>query len=180
MITALNAHEDLAVVNVVQDAIAATEAAVTRRPDFVLLHADLPDLDDACRWINKGADAVRLVPLRSGDPSEAVPHGVSTGSAAVPEPCSLEEFLASVEALRDGGSALDPFAARIAIASFRRTERLGAQAGPRLNQREWEVLNLRAQGTMLREIARQFYISENTVKNHLLRIREKLLGMSAE
>jgi DNA-binding NarL/FixJ family response regulator len=180
VVTGLAARADIEVVKEVEDAVAATEAAVHQRPDFVLLDARLPDLDDACRWINRGADSVGLVLLRSEDANDPVGRAVGTGAAAVPEPCTLDEFLASVQALGDGGSALDPFAARIAVATVRRTTHLSTPAHPRLTEREWEVLQLRARGTLLREIARQLYVSENTVRNHFLRIREKVRGMTTE
>ena len=105
---------------------------------------------------------------------------VSTDSAAVPAPCSLGEFLASVDALREWGAALDPFTARIALATVGRNTQLDSHARPRLTEREWEVLQLRARGLRVGELARQLALSENTVKHHLLRIREKLLGMAAE
>jgi two-component system NarL family response regulator len=45
---------------------------------------------------------------------------------------------------------------------------------PRLTDREMEVLRLVAQGLNNRDIARSLFISENTVKNHIRNILEKL------
>jgi DNA-binding NarL/FixJ family response regulator len=175
VVAELDAREDIEIVNEVHDAVAATEAAVMTQLDFVLLDVDLPDLDDACRWITRHAAAVRIVLLRNRADSVSGARAVGTGSVAVPEPCSLEEFLASVQALRDGGTDLDPFAARLAIVMARQSTSSAGQAHPRLTDREWEVLQLRARGARLSELARHLYVSENTVRHHLLRIREKLL-----
>jgi two-component system NarL family response regulator len=45
---------------------------------------------------------------------------------------------------------------------------------PRLTEREMEVLRLVAQGLNNRDIAGKLFISENTVKNHIRNILEKL------
>ena len=45
---------------------------------------------------------------------------------------------------------------------------------PRLTERELEVLRLVAQGLNNREIGRKLFISENTVKNHVRNMLEKL------
>jgi DNA-binding NarL/FixJ family response regulator len=50
----------------------------------------------------------------------------------------------------------------------------GIPAPPRLTERELEVLKLVAKGLANRDIARQLFISENTVKNHIRNILEKL------
>jgi DNA-binding NarL/FixJ family response regulator len=46
--------------------------------------------------------------------------------------------------------------------------------GPRLTERELEVLKLVAKGLNNRDIGTELFISENTVKNHVRNILEKL------
>ena len=48
------------------------------------------------------------------------------------------------------------------------------QAGAKLTEREMQVLRLVAQGLNNKDIAEQLFISENTVKNHIRNILEKL------
>jgi len=45
---------------------------------------------------------------------------------------------------------------------------------PRLTEREMEVLTLVAEGLNNRDIGQRLFISENTVKNHIRNILEKL------
>jgi two-component system NarL family response regulator len=54
-----------------------------------------------------------------------------------------------------------------------RTDR-SQPATPRLTERELEVLRLVAKGLNNREVAKELFISENTVKNHVRNILEKL------
>jgi two-component system NarL family response regulator len=56
----------------------------------------------------------------------------------------------------------------------KRAEQRQAVPTPNLTSRELEVLRLVAQGMSNKEIAAELYISENTVKNHVRNILEKL------
>ncbi|MEP6629442.1 MAG: response regulator transcription factor, partial [Lapillicoccus sp.] len=56
----------------------------------------------------------------------------------------------------------------------RRDEKLPNPHAPKLTQREVEVLKLVARGLGNRDIGQQLFISENTVKNHVRNILEKL------
>ena len=62
------------------------------------------------------------------------------------------------------------------IDEFKQMSRPGRDqvSGLRLTERELEVLRLVARGLNNRKIAKQLYISENTVKNHVRNILEKL------
>ena len=54
------------------------------------------------------------------------------------------------------------------------TEEKPQMPAPRLTEREMEVLRLVAQGLNNRDIAAKLFISENTVKNHIRNILDKL------
>jgi len=60
------------------------------------------------------------------------------------------------------------------VAISKATEERPQMPAPRLTEREMEVLKLVAQGLNNRDIAKKLYISENTVKNHIRNILEKL------
>jgi DNA-binding NarL/FixJ family response regulator len=81
-----------------------------------------------------------------------------------------------LEAIRDvhgGGSPMSSHIARKVVDHF---HSLGPSAiqGENLSPREREVLNLVAAGLLYKEIAGQLDISVNTVRTHIIKIREKL------
>jgi two-component system NarL family response regulator len=59
-------------------------------------------------------------------------------------------------------------------AMSKRAEESRQLPAPRLTEREMEVLRLVAQALNNRDIAARLFISENTVKNHIRNILEKL------
>jgi two-component system NarL family response regulator len=91
---------------------------------------------------------------------------------------SIEEVAGAVRAVQQGQSLISPSMASKLLTEFasmvkRRDERADVP-GPRLTDRELEVLKLVAKGMNNRDIGAELFISENTVKNHVRNILEKL------
>ena len=78
--------------------------------------------------------------------------------------------------MAEGQSLISPSMAVKLIDEFKEMARTDREQAitPRLTDRELEVLKLVAQGLNNREIAKRLFISENTVKNHVRNILEKL------
>ena len=76
----------------------------------------------------------------------------------------------------DGQSLISPSMAVKLIDEFKQMSKPEREQGPalRLTERELEVLRLVAKGLNNREVAKELFISENTVKNHVRNILEKL------
>ena len=94
-------------------------------------------------------------------------------------PRSLLEPTEIAQALRqihEGHSLLSPAVASKLVSEFAAISKRSDERAmrPALTDRELEVLKLVAQGMSNREIATELYISENTVKNHVRNILEKL------
>jgi two-component system NarL family response regulator len=91
---------------------------------------------------------------------------------------SVEEVADAIRAVVQGQSLISPSMASKLLNEFntlsKRAEEKQQQQAPNITSRELEVLKLVAQGMSNREIAEQLYISENTVKNHVRNILEKL------
>lgn len=124
-------------------------------------------------WVNQGPRVVLILPGRSQFEMTAA---ASMGAAAVlPRTAGAASIVEAVQAVVSGrslvggglaGRMLDEFAGLL------RQRREQADTG--LTPRETEVLQLVSQGRSNREISASLHISENTVKNHMRRLMEKL------
>jgi len=85
-----------------------------------------------------------------------------------------------VRAVHGGQSLINPSMAGKLLSEFATLakrdgeERAQELPAPRLTEREMQVLKLVARGMNNRDIAKELFISENTVKNHVRNILEKL------
>ena len=89
----------------------------------------------------------------------------------------FEELVSSIDTVAKGGAAISPGMAGKLFDVTRhllRHQELLASRKPTLTGREIEVLELVADGKTSREIGDLLYISENTVKNHIRNILDKL------
>jgi two-component system NarL family response regulator len=139
------------------------------RPDVVLLDLAMPELDGvgAIRCIRAEYPEARILVLTTYDNDESVFRALENGSKGyLLKDCSTAELLAAIRKIHGGGSYVSERAAA------RLAER--AMAGAALSPREVEVLTLIAGGKTNKEIAAALFISEGTVKTHVLSIHEKL------
>ena len=91
---------------------------------------------------------------------------------------SAEEVAGAIHAVMQGQSLISPSMASKLLAEFNSLARQAAEKeqlpAPVLTARELEVLKLVARGMSNKDVADQLFISENTVKNHVRNILEKL------
>lgn len=169
----LTGEPDLTVVAESGNGEEAIRLAQRHRPDVILMDVRLdagPQTDgiEATRRIVATLPGVRVVVLTSYDAQDVVLRAIEAGARGyVLKAGPPEELFRAVRAVAAGGMALAPEA----------TERLaGRVAGPEptLSERETEVVRLLAKGHNNRAIAAQLFLSEATVKTHLVRIYRKL------
>ncbi len=92
----------------------------------------------------------------------------------------LDEVADVVRAVHGGQSLINPSMAAKLLTEFAalnkrdQEERAEQVPAPKLTEREMQVLKLVAKGMNNRDIAKELFISENTVKNHVRNILEKL------
>ena len=167
----LDAEPDLAVVGEAGSGVAGVELAAELAPDIVLMDLRMPDGDgvEATARILARLPGTRVVVLTTYDTDRDILRAIEAGASGyLLKDAAPAELADAVRAAARGETVLAPSVASTLVRQVRKP------APPALSAREAEVLRLVAQGRTNAEIGKRLYISEATVKTHLLRIFSKL------
>ena len=180
----LEAADGVAVVGEAGNGEAAVSAVAAHHPDVVLMDIRMPKSSgiEACRATKEVAPSAKIVMLTISDEEEDLFEAIRAGASGyLLKDIPLDEVAEAVRSVHGGQSLINPSMAGKLLTEFatlanRDTTEDRAQhvAAPKLTDREMEVLKLVARGMNNRDIAKELYISENTVKNHVRNILEKL------
>jgi two-component system, NarL family, response regulator DevR len=177
--TVLNAQTDpaMTVVGEAGNVVEAVEQALRLKPDIVLLDIRLPDGSgfSACRQILEHLPQTRIIILTSHSTDnfiyEAVTAGVHGYLMKEIDPTGLVHAVRDVAA---GRSILDPDATARVLSLLRSNQGKESADLSSLSTQERRVLALVAEGKTNKQIGEQLSLSENTVKNYLVNVFEKL------
>jgi two-component system NarL family response regulator len=177
----LDSEDGVEVVGEAEDGDGAVAQAEDLAPDVVLMDVRMPKVSgiDAARSIADSVPSARILMLTVSDEEEDLYEAIKAGAAGyLLKEISIEEVASAIRAVVAGQSLISPSMAAKLLTEFntlaKRAEERSAVPTPRLTERELEVLKLVAQGLSNREIANELFISDNTVKNHVRNILEKL------
>lgn len=161
-------------IEVVAEAASGTEAIeLTRihRPELVLMDLQLGAGMDgvaATAALRELPDPPHVLIVTTYDTDADILRAVEAGAVGyLLKDAPPDELIGAVRKAAHGETALAPVVADRLLASLRNPVQ-------RLSARELEVLTLVADGASNREVARKIFVSEATVKSHLVHIFDKL------
>lgn len=166
---------------VVAEACTAAEAvarAREARPDIVIMDVRLSDASgiDACRVIRTFLPATRVIMLTSYPDEEAMTASVLAGASGyVLKELSDDSLRRALHIVAQGGSLLQPDVVNRVVSRrlWGQQPAAGYEPDP-FSEDEWRILSLIAGGQTNREIGATLHLSENTVRNCVSRILDKL------
>ena len=141
------------------------------RPDVVLMDLQMPDLDGpgAIDTLREQAPEVRVLVLTTYGTDADITRAVDAGATGyLLKDAPREQLFGAIRAAARGESVLSP------SVPTRVLGRIRAPAEEALSPRELEILGAVARGLSNKDIGRRLYVSEATVKTHLLRVFSKL------
>jgi DNA-binding NarL/FixJ family response regulator len=153
------------------DGAEAIAAAERLRPDVILMDLRMPGTDGvtAIAELSRRGVASRVLVLTTYDTDSDVLPAIEAGATGyLLKDAPRDELYRAVEAAARGQAVLSPAVATRLMGQMRQP------ASEPLSQRELDVLGLIARGSTNREAAAQLFISEATVKTHLLHVYAKL------
>ncbi|GGL04580.1 DNA-binding response regulator [Planomonospora parontospora subsp. antibiotica] len=156
----------------------ALRVAAAVRPEVVVLDLQLPDLSgvEVARGLAAADAPPRVLVLSASGEQDDVLEAVKAGASGyLLKSSSREEFLEAVRRTADGDAVFTPGLAGLVLGEYRRLAARPVPAeGPRLTERETEVLRLVAKGLSYRQIAERLVLSHRTVQNHVQNTLNKL------
>ena len=168
------------VVGQAEDGESAVALAEIEQPDIVLLDVLMPGMSgiEALAKIAAVAPDAAVVLLTGSESEEDLIAAVKLGARGyIVKDMPFDQLVVSIDSVAGGGAALSPVMAGMLFDLTRQLvlhQDLIGTRKPTLTAREIEVLEMVSDGKTSKQIGDLLYISENTVKNHIRNILDKL------
>jgi len=179
----LSLEEDVEIVGEAGDGEATLSMVEKLDPDVVLLDLRMPGMDGfaALQRMQRLGKRTKVIVLTASEDKNEFVQAMKLGcSGIVLKQTAADLIVKSIRKVHAGEIWLDSHTTAAVMRQFAAPSDLGTPAGLRardrspLSQREREIVGLVAQGYKNKEMAEKMFISEQTVKNHLHNIFDKL------
>ena len=176
----LSAEADVEVVGEAADGAAALRSCEQLAPDVVVLELHLSGSSgvDVARALLRSHPDLRILILTWSEDEVDLRAAVRAGAMGyLLKDVPADELAAALRTVAVGQPMVSPSLApklMTELATAVRRDAPRAEGTARLTERELEVLRLVARGMSNRAVAESLFLSENTVKNHVRNILDKL------
>ncbi|MEE3326821.1 MAG: response regulator transcription factor [Myxococcota bacterium] len=173
----LESELDIQVVATAVDGREAVEVALEKRPDVVVIDAQLPRLSgtEAVRRIRENSHDTACIVISSLDGPNQVKQALTAGASGfVPKDAGAADLVEAVHAVRQGRSYLAPTLADQVISALTAPAEAKSGGVSELTARQREVLQLIAEGLSTKEIATELGISLKTAQTHRANVMDRV------
>jgi two-component system, NarL family, nitrate/nitrite response regulator NarL len=174
----LEGSDDVQIIGEASNGNECVKMLAKLKPDILLLDLRMPEKDGlgVLEEINFDSMPTRVIVLTAAEDDRDVVRAMRLGARGVVLKQSASDLLLkSIRKVHDGEIWLDNRMTAEVIDAFKKSAEAGQRREkPLLSDREKEIVQLVAQGFRNREIGEKLFISEQTVKNHLHNIFDKL------
>ena len=179
----LDLEPDIEVIGVASNGQVAVQQVETLQPDVVLMDVRMPIMDgrEATRIICQKFPSIKVLVVSTFDEDDYVAHSIKAGAKGyLLKDMPVEELVQAIRLVARGYTQMAPGLMEKMLDGMaqgmdqKKTEQSELVE---LTPREVEVMNLIGKGITNREIAKELYIAEGTVKTHVTNILNRL-GLS--
>jgi len=175
----LELEQDIIVVCQASNGEEAISLAKQHKPDVILMDINMPGINglQAIKELKEDGHKFRIIVLTIHQDREYLIKTIQMGAEGyVLKDAESAVLVEAIRSVYNGMSYIQPNMTTELVKEFNRVtlHEKNRSEGGNLTTREVEVLDLISEGMINKEIAKQLYISEKTVKNHVSNIFKKL------
>jgi len=170
------------VIGTVRDGRALLQSAVDLRPDVIVVDIAMPILNglDAGQQVKEMLPAVKLVFLTMNPDPEVAAEAFRRGASGyLLKTSAADEMVLAVRKVLRGMSYISPRLSKETVDYLRRQSKMPVEEEERLTFRQREVLQLLAEGKVMKEVGGILNMTTRTVAFHKYRIMDVLGARSS-
>lgn len=179
----LSTHEDLKIVDAVENGFAVLESIKKERPDVILMDIRMPEMDGVycTKAVKEKYPDIKIIILTTFDDDEFVFSALKYGASGyLLKGISMDELYHAICTVYNGGAMINPDIATKVFKLFSKMSmsnyaiQVDESLSKDLTQAELKVIQQVGFGLSNKEIAQKLYLSEGTVRNYVSIVLSKL------